>query len=126
VLKLGAVLGTLGHMTGLTEQLALRGFFNESVPRSGQRSADGKDLGRRIDVIELKVLRGAAAYALATKHLDKSIAPGSLPNFVVVALICCSILDHLRLPQPLTQLFFYVLRLARLSHSISLVNKFEK
>jgi len=59
-------------MAGLAEQLALGGFRDQDVPRLGQASADTKALGRRVGVIELKVLGGPAAYALATKHLDEA------------------------------------------------------
>jgi hypothetical protein len=73
VLRLGAVLGALGHMAGLAEQLALGGFLDQDVPGLvGQAGADTKDLGRRVDVIELKILRGSAAHAAATKHLDET------------------------------------------------------
>jgi len=65
VLQLGPVLGTLGNMARLAEQLGLRGFLDQDVPRLGEASANGKDLGRRIDVIEFQVLRGSAAHALA-------------------------------------------------------------
>ncbi len=92
VLQFGPVLRTLGDVAGLAEQLSLRGFFNQDVPRLGQASADGKDLGRRIDVIELQVLRGSAAHALATQQLDETITPSLLPGLVVAALICNSIL----------------------------------
>jgi hypothetical protein len=88
-------------MTGFAEQLALGGFLDQGIPRSRQARRYGELLGRRVDVIELKVLRGSASSTLATKHLDKPVAPGSLPYLVVVALICRSILDHLRLPQEL-------------------------
>ncbi len=125
VLQFGPVLRTLGDVAGLAEQLSLRGFFNQDVPRLGQASADGKDLGRRIDVIELQVLRGSAAHALATQQLDETITPSLLPGLVVAALICSSIFDHLRLPQPLRQLLFYVLGLAQPRHSISFVYIFD-
>jgi hypothetical protein len=94
VLQLGPVLGTLSDVAGLAEQLSLRGLFDQDVPRLGEASTDGKDLGRRIDVIELQVLRGSAPYALATQHLDETIAPSLLPGPVVAALICRSIFDH--------------------------------
>lgn len=99
VSKLGPVLGPLGHVAGLAEQLALGGFLDQSIPPSRQARRYGELLGRWVDVIELKILRGSAAYAFATKHLNKPVAPGGLPYLVVVALICRSMLDHLRLPQ---------------------------
>ena len=94
-----SILGAFGHMTGLAEQLALGGFLDQGIPRSRQARRYGELLGRRVDVIELKVLCGSAAYALAAKHLYKPVTPSGLPYLVVVALIYRSILDHLRLPQ---------------------------
>jgi hypothetical protein len=82
-------------MTGLAEQLALGGFLDQDIPRLGQAGADTKDLGRRIDMIELKVLRGPAAYALPTKHLDETSAP-SLPPGLVVTASALGIGDNLR------------------------------
>jgi hypothetical protein len=99
MLKLGPVLGALGHMARLAEQLALGGFFDQVIPRSRQARRYGEVLGRGVDVIELKVLCGSTSNTISTKHLDKPVTPGGLPYLVVAALICRSILDHLRLPQ---------------------------
>jgi hypothetical protein len=123
--QLGPIFGTLGNMARLAKQLSFRGFFDQDVPRLGEASTDGKDPRRRIDVIELQVLCGSAAHALAAKHLDETSTPSLLPCLVVAALICRSIFNHPRLPQPLRQLFFYVLGLARPSHGISLVCMFD-
>ena len=70
--RFGTVLGTLGHMAWTAEQLAFQGLFDQDVPRLGQAGADSKNLGRRVDVIELKVLSGSAAHAAATKQLDET------------------------------------------------------
>jgi len=45
-----------------------------------------------------KVLSGSAAHALATEHLNETCTSSLLPCLVVAALICRSIVDHLRLP----------------------------
>jgi hypothetical protein len=86
-------------MAWTAEQLAFKGLFDQDVPRLGQASADSKNLGRWVDVIELKVLSGSAAHAAATKHLDETSTPSLLPGLVVAALIYRSIFDHLRLPR---------------------------
>lgn len=76
MLELGPVLGTLGHMTGLAEQLALRGFLNQSIPRPGQLSADGKDLDRRIDVIGFSFGGYFAAYSGLSGVVDGAVSLG--------------------------------------------------
>jgi hypothetical protein len=81
------------------EQLAFQSLFDQGIPRPGQRNADGEDLGRGIDVIELKVLCGAAAYALAAQYLSQTSTSSLLPGLVVAALICRSIFDHPHLPR---------------------------
>jgi hypothetical protein len=69
-------------MAWTAEQLAFQGLFHQDFPRLGQASADSKDLGRRLDVIELKVLSGSAARAAAIKHLDETSTPSLLPSLV--------------------------------------------
>jgi hypothetical protein len=49
--------------------------------------------------VELKGLSGSAAHATTAKQFDETSTPSLLPDLVVVALMCRSIFDHLRLPQ---------------------------
>ena len=71
VRDLGAVLGTLGNVIFLAQELALHCFFNEKTPSPRQIGADVEPLGGRIDVIELKILGRAAPDAFPTEHLDQ-------------------------------------------------------
>jgi hypothetical protein len=66
----GAVLDGLVTVTGRTEQLAHQSFGDQLIPCPGQVGADGKGLGSRVDVIELKILSDSASSAAAPKHLD--------------------------------------------------------
>jgi hypothetical protein len=67
---------------------------DQDVPRFGQASADRKDLGRRVDVIELQVLSGSAAHAGTAKHLDEASTSSLFPGLVVAALIRRPTFDH--------------------------------
>jgi hypothetical protein len=80
---LGAVVDGLLYVANFAEQLTFEGLGDQNVPRSGQASADSKGLGRRIDVVELKILCRSAARAATAEHVDELGTTAVPPGFVV-------------------------------------------
>jgi len=66
-----AVLDALRQVAGATEQLAFQGLINQGGPSSGHVRTDRERLGSGIDVVELKLLDGAASNTLPTEQLDQ-------------------------------------------------------
>ena len=103
VFDLGPVFVTFLTVTWGAEQLALHGFLDEQLPTSGEVRADREPLGRGVDVIERKIVGGAASGAPATEKLDELSFPTVLLRLDVAPKVlspCLAGLGHRQEPLP--------------------------